>query len=278
MNTFYSILYCSIRPNIDERVSIGLFMADSNTCYFSFSAEKLHAVKQLISEEAFGLMRTSLKSLSKISAECRDDNFIQSHRGHNILRESYFNYLSNYSNNLITYSPPSNLDMELSQVVFDKLFVKFVHSLTPSVKEPVKPVERAKRILQSSISGHVNFDVELKKDDVPGLVVPAKVWFIGKNEVEVTGEAKDFSGPLHLLQPQINAHLFLIEKIKDTKNGRNGHFFFVGDEPSKNLPDNHKLWKALRDDRTLDLVPTNELQRIEEYMQFHGVEPLFQLS
>jgi len=30
MKTFYSILYCTIRPNLDEKVSIGLFMGNSD--------------------------------------------------------------------------------------------------------------------------------------------------------------------------------------------------------------------------------------------------------
>ena len=43
----------------------------------------------------------------------------------------------------------------------------------------------------------------------------------------------------------------------------------------KSLSENHKLWKAVKDSKMLDMVPTNEIGRIEEYMEKHGVEPLF---
>lgn len=63
--------------------------------------------------------------------------------------------------------------------------------------------------------------------------------------------------------------------FKDTNAGRNGHFFFIADEPSKKLVENHKLWLAVRDTKVLDLVPANEIEKIESYMHQHGVFPLF---
>jgi restriction endonuclease S subunit len=69
--------------------------------------------------------------------------------------------------------------------------------------------------------------------------------------------------------------MFLIEKIRETKECRNGHFFFIGDEPSKDQKENHKLWKAVKESKILDLVPTGEIEKIENYMVVHGVQPLF---
>jgi len=275
MKSFYSILYCTVRPNVDERVSIGLFLGNNNGCLFQYSAEKLAVIKDLYSDEAFQNVKITLKSLSKISAENVNAQ-LSTYPGGSTLKENYFSYLSRYSNNLITYSAPTTLDAEPSQEVFNKLFEKFIFELSASRNQALKPVEWIKKRLVKSIAGHVNFDAEINSQLVPGLVVPAKVLFIGKNEVQVTGESKDFSGQRpHIIQQQINAHLFLVEKIREMNDGNKGHFFFIGDEPSKQLTENHRLWKAVKESKTLDLVPTSEIEKVEEYLMTHGVQPLF---
>lgn len=274
MKTFYSIVYCAIRPNVDEKVSIGLLMVDGSKSYFQYSTEKLAILKQMISSDAYNLIKTALKSISKVSSECGTDVFPNSaYKGKSAITESYIAYLSNYSNNLISYSVPIEVNVELNDTVYRKLFQKFIFYFPVAEPERVKPMEVAKKRLSKSISKHVAFDVELDKSKVPGLIVPAKVWFIGKNEVQVTGEAKDFSGAVHTLQQQLNAHLFLIEKIKDTPDGKHGKFFMIGDEPDRRLSENHSLWNSIKDANIVDLVPTGEIERVEEYMEVHGVEP-----
>jgi hypothetical protein len=275
MKTFYSILYCTIRPNVDERVSIGLFIGNESSCKFQFSAEKLSVIKGLFSENAFNMLKISLKSLQKLSSECETD-FLETYRGSVTLKEQYFNYLSKYANNLITYSPPKGIDIDLNQNVFDKLFEKFIYQLPISHEPQLKTIEKAKKRLVTSLAGRVNFDADIDNSKIPGLVVPAKVWFIGKNEVQVTGEAKDFNGQRpHIIQQQINAHLFLIDRIKETPTGKNGHFFLIGDEPRRDSIENHKLWRAVKESSILDLVPTTEIERVENYLIEHDVEPLF---
>ncbi len=277
MKTFYSILYCTIRPNLDEKVSIGFFMGNENECKFEYSTDKLAVIKDLFSETAYNSVRLHLRSLSKLSQECGNDT-LHAYKGHKIFREEYFSYLARYAQNLITYSEPVKIDLQINDVIFEKLFEKFVFSYPQTIEHKIRPIERVKRRLSKSIADFVNFDVEFKKDDIPGLIVPAKIWFIGKNEVQVTGETKDFNGIPHFVQQQINAHLFLIDKIKQTKDGKNGHFFFIADEPSKKLPENHKLWKAVKESNMLDMVPTSEIDKVESYMQQHGVEPLFKTT
>jgi len=274
MKTFYSILYCTIRPNLDEKVSIGLFMGNDNECRFEYSADKLAVIKDLFSEAAYNSIKLHLRSLSRLSQDCTNDS-LHAHKGHRIFREDYFGYLSRYAQNLVTYSEPTRIDVELGDQVFQKLFEKFIFKFPLTVEHTIKPIEKARKKLFKSIAEFVNFDVELKKDVFPGLLVPSKIWFIGKNEVQVTGESKDFNGVAHFIQQQINAHMFLVEKIRETKDGKNGHFFFIGDEPSKDLKENHKLWKAVRESKVLDLVPSSEIDKVETYMQKHGVEPMF---
>jgi len=274
MKTFYSILYCTIRPNLDEKVSIGLFIGNDNECRFEYSVDKLAVIRDLFSEAAYNNIKLHLRSLNRLSQDCSKD-VLHAHKGHRIFREEYFGYLSRYAQNLVTYSEPTRIDVELGDQVFKKLFEKFIFNFPLAVEHTIKPIEKARKTLSKSIAEFVNFDVELNKDVFPGLLVPSKIWFIGKNEVQVTGESKDFNGVAHFIQQQINAHMFLVEKIRGTKEGKNGHFFFIGDEPAKDLKENHKLWKAVKESKVLDLVPSGEIDKVETYMQKHGVEPMF---
>jgi hypothetical protein len=275
MKTFYSILYCTIRPNLAEKVSIGLFLGNENVCKFQYSHQKLNVIKDLFSDSAFATLKINLKALQKLAITCQEDT-LGAYKGIASLKEQYFSYLSRYANNLITYSEPKTIDVDINEAVFNKLFEKFIFQLPVVTEQKLKPIENVKKRLAKTIASHVNFDAEIDNNIVPGLLVPAKVLFIGKNEIQVTGEAKDFNSPKpQNIQQQINAHLFLIDKIKEMSPLKHGQFFFICDEPAKTLVENHKLWTAVKNSPDLDLVPTNEVERIEQYMQTHGVEPLF---
>ena len=91
MKTFYSILYCTIRPNLDEQVSNGLFVGNESTCKFQFSSEKLNIIKGLFSEGAFELVKVSLKSIQNLALECERD-YLNAHKGTSTLRIDYFSY------------------------------------------------------------------------------------------------------------------------------------------------------------------------------------------
>jgi hypothetical protein len=61
MKTFYSILYCTIRPNLDEKVSIGFFMGNEEGCRFEYSTEKLAVIRDLFSESAYNSVKLHLR-------------------------------------------------------------------------------------------------------------------------------------------------------------------------------------------------------------------------
>jgi len=278
MKAFYSIIYCTLRSNIEERITIGLFFGDDKKCFFDFSSEKAGFIKPLLTDNSFSLLKTSLKSLQRLtdSQDCqpyKEDIFSKTSSRTTLGKEQLFAYLSQYSNNLITFSYPVPIDLEVSKMNFEKLFQKFVFPIT-EVKGQ-KPIEIARKRLALSIKDNVNWEIELDNKVIPGLVIPAKVLFIGKNDVQVTGDAKDFSNHnLGILKQQINAHFHLVDKIKQSPNGKNAHFFFIGDEPPKAQFENHSLWKAVKDSKTFDIVASDDVGVIENYMRKHGVEPL----
>ncbi|GGC14614.1 hypothetical protein GCM10011386_02920 [Parapedobacter defluvii] len=275
MRTFYSILYCSIRPNQDERITIGLFMADGVQCHFAYAADKLNVIKDLLPDGGYQLVKSNLRAIEQLATSCQSD-LLKGHKGQRFLSESYLEYLSVYANNLLTFSKPVPLNVALDEHTFDRLFEKFVFTLPQQRQKVPDSTAYAKRRLVKSIGRHVNFDVELTENDFAGLIVPSKVSFIGRNDVKVVGEISDFSKALHILKPQIGAHLFLVDTIR--RQEKDAKFFFVGDEPSKKLKDHHDIWESLKNYQPIEWVPTDEVQQIEEYMADHDVSPFFEVQ
>ena len=56
MNTFFCTV--DLQPNIlsSDRLSIGLIMGDNDSLFFRYSQDKLYAVKELFSAEAFTII------------------------------------------------------------------------------------------------------------------------------------------------------------------------------------------------------------------------------
>ncbi|WP_276980142.1 hypothetical protein, partial [Flavobacterium filum] len=63
MKPFYSILYCPIRPIVEERLSIALIVRTEDKVYFRFSHDKLKVIKELLPAPAYNLLRTSLNNI-----------------------------------------------------------------------------------------------------------------------------------------------------------------------------------------------------------------------
>ena len=66
METFFSILYCPINPITDEKLSIGLVLANDDHFLFSYSQKKMAVLKDLLPGEVYDLLQLSLKSIQNL--------------------------------------------------------------------------------------------------------------------------------------------------------------------------------------------------------------------
>jgi hypothetical protein len=197
MKTFYSILYTTIRPIANEQLSIGLFMSDSKKSYFHFSNEKVNFTKRLLTPSSFNLLKNYLEGL-KIDIQ-KDEN----ERGFSNFSPEYFNYLASYSNNLISFSKPTPINIELNKESFEKLFEKFVFNYEHNlVDHTVKnqTIEFIKKSFYPQIKKRVNINQTLTPNELPNLIIPkVKVDFIGKNDSPVAGGAVNFEAGITTL-------------------------------------------------------------------------------
>lgn len=109
----YSIIYAVIRPEIAERLSIGIIIVDDKSIDIRYSDKKLQAVKLLYSEREYDFISKTVRNLRK-------NKLINSVQD--------IDYLSRYSNNLLSLSKLQTMNLEASRKNKDWLYHSYVHS------------------------------------------------------------------------------------------------------------------------------------------------------
>lgn len=107
----YSIIFGEIRPEISERLSLGVIVVDGEKITVKYSRKKLQILKSLYPEREYKFVGKVIRNLSKQNA---------------IDSESIVNYLSRYSNNLVSISKLQGIDLEISEKSKNWLYNTYV--------------------------------------------------------------------------------------------------------------------------------------------------------
>lgn len=272
MKSFYSILTVPIRPSSQEQLNIGLLLVDERNLLFKFSAKKLDFIKKLIPESSFNLLRSYVFGLAdKFSG---NDEVMRS----KFIKTEFVSYLSNYNSNLLTFSKPTPIELEVTDQNFQKLFEKFVFLfemdlMQISVKESPTMKEQLTLSLYSKIKERVNLNKTITTKELPTLLVPSvKINFIGQNNSPVAGQEVDFESSVNSITNSISRLISLI-KAFDMEN-RRGQYYIIGKEPDRKLfGAQHDNWQHINQSNLIDFVDVNEVETISDYVRHHGVRP-----
>lgn len=109
----YSIIYAVIRPEISERLSVGLIVVDGDNVDVFYSREKLNALKALFSEKEY-------KFISRVVSSMKKNQTVNSTEA--------IDYLTRYSNNLIAVSPLQKIDIAPTKPNKERLYKNYVYS------------------------------------------------------------------------------------------------------------------------------------------------------
>lgn len=107
----YSIIYAVIRPEIAEKISVGLIMLDGKSIDIRYSEEKLRALDFLMKESESQVISSAIRTLKEKQL---------------IDKESDLEYLSRYSNNMISFSSIQSMHIEPTPMHKDWLYRKYV--------------------------------------------------------------------------------------------------------------------------------------------------------
>lgn len=119
----------------------------------------------------------------------------------------------------------------------------------------------------------VTWNAEITQHDVPELLLPSyRLDFIGRNEREVIGEVVDFEKREFFLEADNNKLDNVTYALSNLD--RLGKAFVIGDEPNRSEYRNqHAAWRSMSASGRIELVPTDETERLVEYLEARGVQP-----
>jgi len=281
MSSFYSIIYAGINPVAGDKLAVGLFMRGTGKPHFAWSKNRAAVVRDLMGSEAYKLLVYNLKALHRRSdseallsgglfAELPASEF----SGHQ-LQEPYFEYLTKYSKNLLSFGPVTSLELEANDEQFKSLF----HLLVDDQQEtaPVThlaDMENVRHELRQRTTQYVNWDVVVDQMHVPGLLMPSvEIGFYGRNGLDVIGEVVDFERPEYHIEKQLYELNDVARALHESK--RLGKAFVVGDEPDKKTrPKQHATWVVFRGNKQFTVVPSSESGLVEEHLEQEGVRPV----
>ena len=109
-NLQYSIIYADIRPEIQERLSLGVLTIEQNKGKVYYSQKKLGIVKLLYTPKEYkaisSIVRKELRELASVET---------------------LKYLTRYSNNLISFSPIQSIDKTQANINGEWLYRNYVY-------------------------------------------------------------------------------------------------------------------------------------------------------
>jgi hypothetical protein len=273
MKSHYSILSAVVRPEIQEKISIGLLLVSSNEVYFQFSKTKLSAVRTLLDSSLYKYLNETIRQIdTAVSIENSNKKTLFANSDKNIqFSQNYLAYMNNYSNNLINFSAPVEIELTGNENLFNYLYNKYIDS-TGLVQKKTKSVERVKEEFYPQIINYYNTNKEVTTNDIPNLPMSVNVDIIGKNELPVFGQIIDFERPIYNIRQDVAVLDFLMDAFEPGGT----RSFMVGNEPDKTVyPKSHDAWNDLRKWNKLNYLPLDEIEQIKEYAEVHGVVPLF---
>ena len=130
----------------------------------------------------------------------------------------YLHYLSNYSNNILTFSSPKTIDLPADTALFEMLFKKYIDEKGMDPKKPqLHNFGLFKREFFPKVKPYFNTDQEITVETIPGLLMPVKVDLIVKNEIHVYGQSIDLERQNYHIQNDIGVLLMLKEAPGEAK-------------------------------------------------------------
>lgn len=273
MNTFYSIVYALITPQTGEKIALGLLLSDEEKSVFRYSKAKLAVVHALVKDEQSKFIADYLHSLDR---QCNTPGAgipalgLEFAGAKSLVSESYIDYLSVYNQNIITYSKPVVIDMEVSTHSMDILFHKLINEKESAVL--ISPHEHKLALIKFEfilkVGNYYSIDREITNEAYSNLIMPVRIDLFGKNEWPVFAKFFDFERKV----PAIKNDYFDLNQLVEVLENPKG--FIISSEPEiAKYPIQHKAWESIRNSNKTEYLDSSEVDKIQDYAVEHGVIP-----
>ena len=279
MFTQYSILSILIRPEIQEKISIGFLLMDEEKVFFDYSKRKLGIAKSLLSDNAFKSLKDALSNIQATAniQYSKEGSAILNIKSSNTFNKSYIEYLSRYNNNILSFTSPKAIELEASLTIFSKLYQRFIDDFVINqVKAPVlSHIEEFKISKRPVLSKYFNIDKKITHKEVPHLIVPVTVTFIGQNKVPTFVQSLDLEKSPQSVANDISEILFLQNAFHEM-NKESVAMAITSEPNSKLFPKQHDIWNQLRHNKDIKNYDISEAEAVIDYAEEHNVLPFLE--
>lgn len=275
MATYYSILSALIRPEIQEKITIGLLLMDDHHVFFEYSKNKLNSARTLVTENAYLSLKDALKNIgATVDLQLNANKTYElDFEKKSPLTNSYIEYLSRYNNNILAFTIPKEIELEVNSSIFSNLYKKFIDNAAVKKEDQfltaIKPFIVSRRDI---LLRHFNIDEEITYREIPNLIVPVTVTLIGQNEVATFVQSLDLEKRTDKITNDISEILFL-QKAFSISN-KESVAMAITQEPDKKLfPKQHDIWQQLRNTKDIFNYDISEAEKVIDYAEKHDVRP-----
>jgi hypothetical protein len=237
------------------------------------SDSRFSLIGTLIDKESKKFIRQYLRSIDNVIQKIdinQDQLTILEYEGKNlIINEPYITYLSTYSQNVVSFSKPVSITIEVKEEVFQNLFTKFIDDETVVETTKKSNFQLVKTAFFPRIQNHFTIEKEFSPEENSKLILPISIDLFGKNERYVIGQFLDLEKNIYHVKNDYFDYHQLTEVYSKS------HKFLISSEPNKEkFPQQHYFWNEIRKHRKHQYVDTSELDVIEQYAIQHQVQPV----
>lgn len=277
MKSFYSLVSYCPNPIVGEKIVIGIILFNDGLFSFSISEHKKSIAKKLLNN-SWDLIEAVEKQMQLKIKQLNTQELLNSGQlfiSESILKDSYFDYLSKYSNGIIQFSPPSIINDEIDQDKSKKLFQLLVDNIgtdklvirTDLEKEIEFNVNINTKLIDR-VKTRVHTNVKIDNTVLPSILSQVDMNCIGKNGSFVGAKSLLIHSKPAIknnIEAFINmiVHISLKYKTDITKN----KFFLISDEPNNIGSQEHSIWEKLQKETLFQVIPSEQADLVADQIE-----------
>lgn len=265
--TWYTLISAVPSPGTNELIHLALYVRSGEDGMVYVSENRLKSLNAIMPPANAAAAKNIVRDMQR-----RWEKSVQVGKMMSFLDDfnpERFIYLSKYSNNILSYSEPTEISLAYSNELNHNLITRFFNERPNAAKPPRnrKFTSYAHRFF-AQFQSKVNLNYDIKMEDLSTLVAPVKVDLIGRNERPYISQSIDFSSTIQTIAQKAKDLQALHHAFADIQEQPVIHI--LSEEPEKHS-ENHQIWQRVRDLKYLHIVPKAEDQMIADYIHEHGV-------
>ena len=276
MQSYFTIISANIRPEIDEKISLGILLVCGEKVLFIFSKDKLNVTKELLTPAAHKYIKDVLKQISnEVIEQNKKEISLFENKEVALLNPAfdfgYISYLTKYSNAVLSFSEPKRIDRLSDVGLLHLLYKKYVdENSIEFTNNKQNRFDLVKATFYEKIQNQFNIEREFSSKEIPNLPVPIRIDIIGKNENIVYAQSVDLERMPYHIQNDIG----ILAMLNQIYNGK-AVSYIISSEPEKTIyPKQHQTWQNIRKSNIAQYIDVSEVDKLKGYADKHNVKPL----